>query len=196
MRRADRHQLEKGRGAVTNPAGRFEATTLTPEDDGWGSLDAVDERAAVVDPQDHLAPVGARHVAGREGRQRPADRLPGRPQVQQVLLGLVGVVPDGLGERVRPGVVGNPLHPHQPLQRVEAPPGAPPVALLRPGQGAVHALGGAPAVGVAEAGEQAAGGGVAVAGDELGAQEPQRHGVQQEGALPIPIDIGGRAGGR
>ena len=32
-------QVEKGRGAVTNPAGRFEATTLTPEDDGWGSLD-------------------------------------------------------------------------------------------------------------------------------------------------------------
>jgi len=40
MRRADRHQVEKGRGAVTNPAGRFESTTLTPEDDGWGSLDA------------------------------------------------------------------------------------------------------------------------------------------------------------
>ena len=39
MRRADRHQVEKGRGAVTNPAGRFEATTLTPEDDDWGSLD-------------------------------------------------------------------------------------------------------------------------------------------------------------
>jgi DNA repair photolyase len=40
MRRADRHQVQKGRGAVTNPAGRFESTTLTPEDDGWGSLDA------------------------------------------------------------------------------------------------------------------------------------------------------------
>jgi len=40
MRRADRHQVEKGRGAVTNPAGRFESTILTPEDDGWGSLDA------------------------------------------------------------------------------------------------------------------------------------------------------------
>jgi DNA repair photolyase len=39
MRRADRHLVERGRGAVTNPAGRFEATTLTPEDDGWGSLD-------------------------------------------------------------------------------------------------------------------------------------------------------------
>ena len=39
MRRADRIQVEKGRGAVTNPAGRFESTTLEPADDGWGSLD-------------------------------------------------------------------------------------------------------------------------------------------------------------
>ncbi len=35
MRRADRHQPQKGRGAVTNPAGRFEHTTLEPVDDGW-----------------------------------------------------------------------------------------------------------------------------------------------------------------
>jgi hypothetical protein len=39
MRRADRIQVEKGRGAVTNPAGRFESTTLEPADDGWGSLE-------------------------------------------------------------------------------------------------------------------------------------------------------------
>jgi DNA repair photolyase len=39
MRRADRIQVEKGRGAVTNPAGRFEHTTLAPADDGWGSLE-------------------------------------------------------------------------------------------------------------------------------------------------------------
>ena len=39
MRRADRHHAERGRGAVTNPAGRFELTRLEPEDDGWGSLD-------------------------------------------------------------------------------------------------------------------------------------------------------------
>jgi DNA repair photolyase len=38
MRRADRHQVEKGRGAVSNPAGRFESTSLEPADDGWGSL--------------------------------------------------------------------------------------------------------------------------------------------------------------
>src|SRR5512134_576325 len=39
MRRADRIQVEKGRGDVTNPAGRFESTTLEPADDGWGSLE-------------------------------------------------------------------------------------------------------------------------------------------------------------
>src|SRR5215208_5347662 len=39
MRRPDRKQVEKGRGAVTNPAGRFESTTLEPADDGWNSLD-------------------------------------------------------------------------------------------------------------------------------------------------------------
>ena len=39
MRRADRIQVEKGRGAVTNPAGRFETSTLEPADDGWGSLE-------------------------------------------------------------------------------------------------------------------------------------------------------------
>jgi DNA repair photolyase len=39
MRRADRTQVTKGRGAVTNPAGRFDATRLEPVDDGWGSLD-------------------------------------------------------------------------------------------------------------------------------------------------------------
>jgi DNA repair photolyase len=40
MRRADRHHAEKGRGAVGNPAGRFESTRLESADDGWGSLDA------------------------------------------------------------------------------------------------------------------------------------------------------------
>ena len=39
MRRADRQHAEKGRGAVGNPAGRFESTRLEPADDGWGSLD-------------------------------------------------------------------------------------------------------------------------------------------------------------
>jgi DNA repair photolyase len=39
MRRADRKVVEKGRGAVSNPAGRFESTSLEPADDGWNSLE-------------------------------------------------------------------------------------------------------------------------------------------------------------
>jgi DNA repair photolyase len=48
MRRLDRLQVEKGRGAVTNPAGRFEATSLEATDDGWGSLDEPPRRAETV----------------------------------------------------------------------------------------------------------------------------------------------------
>jgi len=44
MRRADRHQVATGRGAVSNPAGRFEATALEATDDGWGSLDELPRR--------------------------------------------------------------------------------------------------------------------------------------------------------
>jgi hypothetical protein len=45
MRRADRHWVERGRGAVSNPAGRFEATRLEATDDGWGALDEPPRRA-------------------------------------------------------------------------------------------------------------------------------------------------------
>ena len=48
MRREDRHQVEKGRGAVSNPAGRFEATRLEAADDGWGGLDEPPRRPETV----------------------------------------------------------------------------------------------------------------------------------------------------
>ncbi len=48
MRSADRRWIEKGRGAVTNPAGRFEATRFEAADDGWGSLDELPRRAETV----------------------------------------------------------------------------------------------------------------------------------------------------
>lgn len=41
MRRADRHLVQKGRGALGNPAGRFDSTRLEPADDGWGSLEEI-----------------------------------------------------------------------------------------------------------------------------------------------------------
>jgi len=48
MRRADRHQVTTGRGAVSNPAGRYEATRLEAADDGWGSLDEAPRRPETV----------------------------------------------------------------------------------------------------------------------------------------------------
>jgi DNA repair photolyase len=45
MRRVDRQQVEKGRGATSNPAGRFESTSLESVDDGWGSLEEPPRRA-------------------------------------------------------------------------------------------------------------------------------------------------------
>jgi len=48
MRSVDRRRIEKGRGAVTNPAGRFEATSLEAADDGWRSLEELPRRAETV----------------------------------------------------------------------------------------------------------------------------------------------------
>jgi DNA repair photolyase len=53
MRREDRHQAAKGRGAVSNPAGRFEATRLEAADDGWGSLDEPPRRPETLLLADH-----------------------------------------------------------------------------------------------------------------------------------------------
>ncbi|NIW24680.1 MAG: PA0069 family radical SAM protein [Gammaproteobacteria bacterium] len=39
MARADRHSLQSGRGAASNPPGRFESTRSDAADDGWGILD-------------------------------------------------------------------------------------------------------------------------------------------------------------
>jgi len=48
MRQGERARVEKGRGSVTNPAGRFEPTRLEVEDDGWGSLDELPRRTETV----------------------------------------------------------------------------------------------------------------------------------------------------
>jgi DNA repair photolyase len=48
MRHGERIRVEKGRGSVTNPAGRFEPRRREPEDDGWGSLDQPPRRAETV----------------------------------------------------------------------------------------------------------------------------------------------------
>jgi len=51
--------------------------------------------AAILDGDDLLA-VDARHVAAGEARQGPADRLLRLAEMQQMLLGLIRIVPDTL----------------------------------------------------------------------------------------------------
>jgi DNA repair photolyase len=49
---ADRPHIHRGRGAVSNPAGRFAATHSTAVDDGWGSLaEEIPNPATVVRPE-------------------------------------------------------------------------------------------------------------------------------------------------
>ncbi len=48
MATVDRYRVEKGRGAVTNPAGRFEALRSEPFDDGWSSVDDPSRRTGTV----------------------------------------------------------------------------------------------------------------------------------------------------
>jgi DNA repair photolyase len=70
MRRSGRLQVEKGRGAVTNPAGRFEGTRLEAADDGWGSLDEPPRR-----PETVLAPDRPRRAITRnESPDVPFDQ--------------------------------------------------------------------------------------------------------------------------
>src|SRR5688572_1315047 len=39
MSGVNRHQLQPGRGAASNPEGRFESTRSQVVDDGWGNMD-------------------------------------------------------------------------------------------------------------------------------------------------------------
>jgi DNA repair photolyase len=53
MSRIDRELVLKGRGATSNPAGRFESLQAQACDDGWGSLDDPPRRADTVLQPDH-----------------------------------------------------------------------------------------------------------------------------------------------
>src|SRR5207302_291004 len=94
--------------------------------------------AALLDADDLLA-VAIGHVAAGVADQRPAHRLLGAAEVQEVLLGLVRVVPQPLGERL--GVARQArqrLDAHQALERVQAPAGDLPLALRVPRELRAH----------------------------------------------------------
>lgn len=57
----DRHQPRPGRGAGSNPAGRFESVRAEAEDDGWGSLDEPLPKLQTVVRPDHSATILARN---------------------------------------------------------------------------------------------------------------------------------------
>ena len=142
--------------------------------------------AALLDADDLLA-VAVRQVAAGEAGQRPADRLLGAPELQQVLLGLVRLVPQGLGERlVRRRAARRTLDrldAHQPLQRVQPAAGDLPLALVLPGELRAHRLRRAPAVRVAEAREHPARDGDPDRLDELAPQDAERDRVHEDHAF-------------
>jgi DNA repair photolyase len=72
MNRADRHQPEKGRGAVSNRGGRYEPTRVEAADDGWGSLDELPRRPETV------------FVADRPKRAITTNRSPDVPFDQSI----------------------------------------------------------------------------------------------------------------
>jgi hypothetical protein len=73
MRREDRHQVIKGRGAISNPDGRFEATRLEAADDGWGSPEEPPRRPDMLLIADLLSArlAAACRRSGLEGARGP-----------------------------------------------------------------------------------------------------------------------------
>jgi DNA repair photolyase len=56
MRKIIDHEVRKGRGAASNPAGRFESLSLESDDDGWF------KEASTPSPQETVLPDHARHL--------------------------------------------------------------------------------------------------------------------------------------
>ena len=115
--------------------------------------------------------------------------------MDEVLLGLVGVEPDRVAQGFRPRR-WIPLRRHgddQALQRVEPAPGVPPLLFVVPGEGGPQRLGRPPAVGEAEAGEQAARAGLAEGFDQELAQQAEGEGVEQQ--RPFAGEAQGAAAG-
>jgi hypothetical protein len=64
-----------------------------------GATDGVAFAPAAIFDRNDFGAIDARHIAAREARERPAHRFIRLPEMQQMLLGFVRVVPDALGAR-------------------------------------------------------------------------------------------------
>ena len=138
--------------------------------------------AAILDAVD-LPPVRAAQVAAREAALGPAHGGVGPAEVEQVLLGLVRVVPHRLRER-RARVAADDRFGHdQALELVDPAARDPPLVLVVPRKRRLHRLRRSPAVGVAELCEDAARAGHAERLDHRVAQEAKREGIHDQRAL-------------
>src|SRR5690606_38148046 len=134
----------------------------------------------------HLLVVRPREIPAGEAGERPADRLLRSAEMQQMLLGLVGVVPDRIAQQLRAGRrggVGRGLDANEPLQGVQTSARLPPLVRAGPWQPGLQVLGRAPAVRVAEPGENGACAADAERVDQLAPQQPECHRVEQQDAL-------------
>ena len=187
--------------AVLGVVGELRADLVAPllARAGDDPADGVALAAAAGLERVDLAPPDAREIAAGEAGERPADRVRGLAEVNEMLLGLVGVEPDRVAERFRPRrrilfrrfrSVGSVWRERddQALQGVEPAPGVPPFVLVVPGEGGAQRLGRPPAVGEAEAGEHAARPGLAESVDQELAQQPERDGVEQQRALAGEVE--------
>ena len=149
------------------------------------STDRVAAPLAVGLDAKQRTPVGAAQVAARKPAQRPTHRIVGLAEVQEVLLGLVGLAPDRLGEGPRLDALAlvNRLEGDQALQPMQATARAPPLVDARPRQRMLQGLGRAPAVGIAKPRDDASRRVEAERLDQLLAQQPERDGVEQHRSL-------------
>src|SRR6478672_2890619 len=110
--------------------------------------------AATIFDRDDLFAEDTGHVTTGEAHECPADRLVRLPEVQQMLLRLVRVVPYSLGSRGGGTERGTRhLRPHETLKRMQAGSCGSPFVLAVPWESLPKRFGDAPSVRIPEPGE-------------------------------------------
>ena len=142
-------------------------------------------QTAIFEDVDFLAG-GVADVTAYEAADGPAHARIGATEVQEMLLGLVGC------KQHRPvlaeWVIASRLGAEKPLEGVDVGAGDAPFRIAVPVEIFFHGRRHAPTVCEAKLGEHCAGSGQAKVFNEVLTQEPHRHGVDKEGALPGETD--------